>query len=41
MAQCIADELVAAYNREGASMTQRENIHRMAEANKAFAHFAW
>ena len=37
----LADELVAAYNREGASMTKRENTHRMAEANKAFAHFAW
>ncbi len=37
----LADELVAAYNREGAAMTRRENIHRMAEANKAFAHFAW
>ena len=26
---------------EGAAMTRRENVHRMAEANKAFAHFAW
>lgn len=37
----LADELFAAYNREGAAMTKRENTHRMAEANKAFAHFAW
>ena len=37
----LADELVAAYNREGAAYTKRENTHRMAEANKAFAHFAW
>ena len=37
----LADELCAAFNREGASMTKRENTHRMAEANKAFAHFAW
>ena len=37
----LADELVAAYNREGAAITRRENVHRMAEANKAFAHFAW
>lgn len=37
----LADELIAAYNREGAAMTRRENVHRMAEANKAFAHFAW
>jgi small subunit ribosomal protein S7 len=37
----LADELLAAYNREGAAMTKRENVHRMADANKAFAHFAW
>lgn len=40
-AQKLAEELVAAYNREGAAMTRRENVHRMADANKAFAHFAW
>jgi len=39
--ESMAHELLAAYNREGAAMTRRENIHRMAEANKAFAHFAW
>jgi small subunit ribosomal protein S7 len=37
----LAEELVAAYKREGAAMARRENVHRMAEANKAFAHFAW
>ena len=37
----LADELVAAYKKEGAAITRRENVHRMAEANKAFAHFAW
>ncbi len=37
----LADELYAAYNREGAAVTRRENVHRMADANKAFAHFAW
>jgi len=37
----MADEFVAAYKREGAAMTKRENVHRMADANKAFAHFAW
>jgi small subunit ribosomal protein S7 len=37
----LADELVAAYNREGTAMSRRENVHRMADANKAFAHFAW
>lgn len=39
--QKLADEIVNAYNREGVAMTRRENVHRMAEANKAFAHFAW
>ncbi|MDR1142272.1 MAG: 30S ribosomal protein S7 [Planctomycetaceae bacterium] len=37
----LASELVNAYNKEGTAITKRENVHRMAEANKAFAHFAW
>ncbi len=37
----LADELVAAYKKEGVAYTKRENTHRMADANKAFAHFAW
>jgi small subunit ribosomal protein S7 len=37
----LATELLAAYNREGTAYTKRENVHRMADANKAFAHFAW
>jgi small subunit ribosomal protein S7 len=41
MAIRLSEELVAAFNKEGAAMTTRENVHRMAEANKAFAHFAW
>jgi small subunit ribosomal protein S7 len=41
MFQKLADELLAAYNKEGAAYTKRENVHRMADANKAFAHFAW
>src|SRR5919199_777045 len=41
MAIKLADELIAAYNRDGAAITRRENVHRMADANKAFAHFAW
>ena len=40
-AQKLSDELVAAFNREGVAVTKRENVHRMADANKAFAHFAW
>jgi small subunit ribosomal protein S7 len=41
MQEKLAAELMAAYKREGAAITRRENVHRMAEANKAFAHFAW
>lgn len=41
VARSLADELMAAFRREGAAMTKRENVHRMADANKAFAHFAW
>ncbi|TLD40564.1 MAG: SSU ribosomal protein S7p (S5e) [Candidatus Jettenia ecosi] len=41
MYQRLADELIDAYKKQGAAITQRENTHKMAEANKAFAHFAW
>lgn len=41
MCQRLASELMDAYNQQGGAMTTRENVHRMAEANKAFAHFAW
>lgn len=41
MAVKLSTELVDAYNKQGGAMTTRENVHRMAEANKAFAHFAW
>jgi small subunit ribosomal protein S7 len=37
----LAEELVAAYKKEGTAMARRDNVHRMADANKAFAHFAW
>ncbi|MCR9292922.1 MAG: 30S ribosomal protein S7 [bacterium] len=39
--QKLAEELLAAYRKEGTAMSRRENTHRMADANKAFAHFAW
>ncbi len=39
--QFLASELIDSYNEKGTAMTTRENVHRMAEANKAFAHFAW
>lgn len=41
LCEFLAQEILDAYKGEGAAVTQRENIHRMAEANKAFAHFAW
>jgi small subunit ribosomal protein S7 len=41
MADRLAEELIAAYKKEGTAIQTRENVHRMAEANKAFAHFAW
>ncbi len=37
----LADELMAAAKGEGDAVKKRENTHKMAEANKAFAHFAW
>ena len=37
----LSDEFMAAYRREGEAMTKRENTIKMAEANKAFSHFAW
>jgi small subunit ribosomal protein S7 len=39
--QRLADELVAASRREGEAMAKREQTVKMAEANKAFSHFAW
>lgn len=41
MADRLAGELIDAFNRTGAAFTTRENVHRQAEANKAFAHFAY
>lgn len=40
MAQKLASEIIDAYNKMGAAIKKREDTHRMAEANKAFAHFA-
>jgi len=37
----LADEFMAAFRREGDAMTKRENTIKMADSNKAFAHFAW
>ena len=40
MAQRLAEEFVDAYNGTGASVQWKENIHKMADANKAYAHYA-
>lgn len=39
MAQKLANEVVAAFNQEGGAYKKKEDVHRMAEANKAFSHF--
>ena len=39
MAEKLSAEIIAAYNQEGAAFKRKEEMHRMAEANKAFAHF--
>ena len=41
MSERLANELVSAFNNEGEAVKKRENVHKMAEANRAFAHFAW
>ena|SRR5688572_10838608 len=41
MGNRLAEEFLAAYKNEGDAVTTKENVHKMAEANKAFAHFAW
>ncbi len=41
MAQRLAGELLDAYNKRGTAFKKKEDTHRMAEANKAFAHYRW
>jgi small subunit ribosomal protein S7 len=41
MEECLASELVAASKNEGGAVKKKEDTHRMAEANKAFAHYRW
>jgi len=41
MAQRLANELLDAYNKRGGAFKKKEDTHRMAEANKAFAHYRW
>ena len=37
----LADELLEAYNNQGSAVKKRDDTHKMAEANKAFAHYRW
>lgn len=41
MSQKLAEELIAAANNDGAAIKKKQDTHRMAEANRAFAHFSW
>lgn len=41
MDSALSEEIISAYNNEGAAIKKRDDTHKMAEANKAFAHFAW
>jgi small subunit ribosomal protein S7 len=41
MKERLAEEIILASKNEGEAVKKRENVHKMAEANKAFAHFAW
>lgn len=41
MSERLANEIIAAFKNEGSAVKKREDTHRMAEANKAFAHFRW
>ncbi len=41
MREKLAQELMEAFKKEGAAIKKREDAHRMAEANKAFAHYRW
>jgi len=41
MYEKLADEIIEAYKGQGSSMKKREDMHKMAESNKAFAHYRW
>jgi small subunit ribosomal protein S7 len=41
MIEKLAGELIDAYNNRGGAIKKREDTHKMAEANKAFAHYRW
>jgi small subunit ribosomal protein S7 len=41
MSECLADELFDAFNNTGTAIKKKDDMHKMAEANKAFAHYRW
>ena len=41
MTERLSAELVDAYNKKGAAYKKKEDMHKMAEANKAFSHYRW
>jgi small subunit ribosomal protein S7 len=41
MAQRLSQEIISASNGEGSAVKKKDDTHKMAEANKAFAHFKW
>ena len=41
MQEKLADEIIAAYKGEGSAIKKRDDTHKMAESNKAYAHFRW
>ncbi len=41
MIEKLSDELIDAYNKKGGAIKKKEEVHKMAEANKAFSHYAW
>ncbi|MGM0368992.1 MAG: 30S ribosomal protein S7 [Bacillota bacterium] len=41
MVDKLANEIIAAYNEEGGAVRKKEDVHQMAEANKAYAHYRW
>ena len=41
ISKCLSEELVDAYNNRGGAVKKREDVHRMAESNRAFSHYNW
>ena len=41
MSKRLAEEIFDAFNNQGAAVTKKDNVHKMAEANSAYSHFAW